>query len=395
MFQLRRKSTLVSCGALAAVGALALNACMVQNGKVNTLTLVGSDTTQNVMQAISTTFNGSSSNKDPDNAVNVFAVQSPFKDAPADAFCGDIHWDTPAAMGEQLAPNGSGAGRDALKASVLNGDGCVDIARSSGTPRPAGTGSGQDPTSFEYYAYAMDAVSWASASGNAPANLSLANLQGIYNCTFTDWSQVGGSAGAIKRYWPQAGSGTRSFFQAEVLGFDPTTFSNGSCPAVTLTEENSGAVINTNGDQATAIVPFSAGNWISQQDGNAPDVRFNQTIHNLDGAAYLVNNMGTFSLNTAGPVNENNIRLNNPSPTNVGIRYVFNVIDNTTPDYGDAKFFVGFENKPKGDSSTPTASDLCNDKDNATLKAFGFAPLDRTTGTHNQLGSTCRIFQPS
>jgi phosphate transport system substrate-binding protein len=397
MFHMSRKRTLVSCGALAAVGALALNACMVQNGKPNTLTLVGSDTTQNVMGAISTAFNGdATNNKDPDTAVNVFATQSPALDAPADAFCGDIKWDDPAGAGEQLAPNGSGAGRDALKASVLNGDGCVDIARSSGTPRPVGTGSGQDPSTFEYYAYAMDAVAWASASPHAPANLSLANLQGIYNCTFTDWSQVGGTAGPIKRYWPQSGSGTRSFFQSAVLNnFDPTTVSSGSCPAVTITEENSGATINTNGDTATAIVPFSAGNWISQQDGNAPDVRHGQTVGEIDGAAYLVNNGGTFTLNTAGPVKESNITLNNPTPTNVGIRYVFNVIDSTTPDYGDAKFFVGFENKPSGDSSNPTSGQICNGSKASTISAFGFAPLDTTTSTHNQLGSHCRLYQPS
>jgi hypothetical protein len=74
---------------------------------------------------------------------------------------------------------------------------------------------------------------------------------------------------------------------------------------------------------------------------------------------------------------------------------VFNVIDNTMVSYNAAKFFVGFENRPSGDSSVPTAGDLCNDKDNATIKAFGFVPLDRTTSSHNQLGSTCRLYQPS
>jgi phosphate transport system substrate-binding protein len=163
------------------------------------------------MGAISSTFNGDTqNNKDPDKAVNVFATQSPALDAPADAFCGDIKWDDPAGSGEMLAPNGSSLGRDALKASVLNGDGCVDIARSSATPRPPGNGSGQDPTSFEYYAFAMDAVTWASAGSLAPSNLTLGQLQDIYKCNITDWHTVNAAApvgSAIKRYWPQAAPG--------------------------------------------------------------------------------------------------------------------------------------------------------------------------------------------
>ena len=53
-------------------------------------------------------------------------------------------------------------------------------------------------------------MGWSSASTLAPANLTRAQLQGIYNCTFTNWNQVGGSNGQIERYWPQSGSGTRS-----------------------------------------------------------------------------------------------------------------------------------------------------------------------------------------
>jgi phosphate transport system substrate-binding protein len=405
MFHLSRKRTLAGAGALAAVGALAMSSCMVQNGKPNTLTLVGSDTTQNVMGAISTQFNGdASNNKDPDTAVNVFATQSPALDAPADAFCGDIKWDDPAGAGEMLAPNGSSAGRDALKNSVTAGDGCVDIARSSATPRPPGTGSGQDPTSFEYYAYAMDAVTWASASSFAPANLSLANLQDIYKCNITDWHTVNPAApvgSQIKRYWPQAGSGTRSFFQSSVLAnFDPTTVSSGSCPAVTLTEENSGATIAANGDQATAIVPFSAGNWISQNNHattGVPDVRHGQVLGQIDGNSYTTPSGSTFVLNTAGPVKETNIALVNSATTVVGIRYVFNVIDNTTPDYGDAKYFVGFENLPPSDSSNPTSGQICNGSKASTISTFGFAPLDTSQpdANHNQLGSNCRLYTPT
>ena len=52
----------------------------------------------------------------------------------------------------------------------------------------------------------------------APATLSRAQLVGIYDCTITDWATVGGVAGPIQRYYPQVGSGTRSFFSTDILG---------------------------------------------------------------------------------------------------------------------------------------------------------------------------------
>jgi phosphate transport system substrate-binding protein len=378
------------------VGLFALSGCLVQNKVPQTLTLVGSDTTQNVMGSIASQFNADATNNtDPDNAVNVFAVQSAPLTAPADGQCAAKTYHTPAGGGEVLAPNGSGAGRDALQDSVLNGDGCVDIARSSGTPRAIGNVHGKDLATFEYYAYALDAVTWASASANAPVNLALADLQGIYNCSITDWHTVNPAApvgSQIKRYWPQAGSGTRSFFQAEVLGgFDPTTVSSGSCPAVTLTEENSGATIAANGDQATAIVPFSAGNWISQFLGTTPDVRNGQVLGSIDGAAYAVFSGGTWSLNTAGPVKESNVRLVNNPPANVGVRYIFNVIDSTGVSYKDVKYLVGFEN---GGGGTPTAGLICANKYASTISSFGFAPLDTTGGPHNLINSNCRLYTP-
>jgi phosphate transport system substrate-binding protein len=394
MFHLKRKRTYLSCSAIAVVGAFAMSGCMTQNKVPQTLTLVGSDTTQEVMGSISSQFNADSTgNTDPDNAVNILAQQTSPKTSPGDGECGSITYHTPAGGGEVLAPNGSGAGRDALQDSVLGGNSCVDIARSSGTPRAIGNVHGKDLATFEYYAYALDAVTWASASAHAPANLSLANLQGIYNCTFTNWSQVGGSAGQIQRYWPQAGSGTRSFFQSDVLnGFDPTTVSSGSCPAVKLTEENSGATIAANGDLATAIVPHSAGNWDAQANGTIGDLRNGLVLGSIDGQAYATFNGTTWNLNTAGPVTESNVRLNNNPPVNVGVRYVFNVIDSSGVSYKDAKYFVGFENTTSG---TPTAGLLCNGTKAGTISTFGFAPLDATVGPHNLMGSNCRLYTPS
>ena len=281
LFTSRRARALAGATALTAL--VALSACdFGPDNDKDILTLAGSDTTQDVMQNIAGQYNADPTyNNNPDDGgiddaddlYNVLSVQSSALNVPGDEHAGARVWHTPPGAGEVASPNGSGAGRDALKASVIAGDGFVDIARSSAGPRPVGSGTGQDPASFEYYAYALDAVGVSTASTLAPANLTLAQLQGIYNCTFTNWNQVGGSSGAIERYWPQAGSGTRSFAQSDLLGFDPTTISSGSCPAVTLTQENSGQTIAANGDQQTAVVPYSAANWVAQARGTAPDQR--------------------------------------------------------------------------------------------------------------------------
>ena len=64
---------------------------------------------------------------------------------------------------------------------------------------------------MQYYAFAMDSVAVVSTSLAAPGTISQADLLKVYNCTFTDWSQLpGGGSGPIQRYIPQAGSGTRT-----------------------------------------------------------------------------------------------------------------------------------------------------------------------------------------
>ncbi|MCY7299004.1 MAG: hypothetical protein LH616_07330, partial [Ilumatobacteraceae bacterium] len=45
----------------------------------------------------------------------------------------------PPGVGEFAAPNGSSAGRDALKVSINAGDACIDVARSSSGPRAIGS----------------------------------------------------------------------------------------------------------------------------------------------------------------------------------------------------------------------------------------------------------------
>lgn len=390
-------------GATVLTALVTLAACdFGPDGDKDNLTIAGSDTTQDVMGAIATDYNNDPKyNNNPDDGgiddaddlYNVLSVQSTALTVPGDEHAGARTWHTPPTGSEVLAPNGSSAGRDALKASVLAGDGHVDIARSSAGPRPIGSGSGQDPASFEYYAFGLDALGWASASTLAPTNLTHAQLQGIYNCTFTNWNQVGGGNGQIERYWPQAGSGTRAFAQSDLIGFDPTTISSPTCPAVTLTQENSGQTIAANGDQQTALVPYSAGNWVAQARGTAPEQRSGQTIRNLNGQNLVRTDDGQPELAVrdsefpSAPVAEANVTLNDPTPDYPGIRYVFNVISSESPSYWDAIRYVGFTNQDKGETAP-----LCSGKKSAMVANFGFGPLNNTVGPNNLAGATCRRY---
>jgi phosphate transport system substrate-binding protein len=403
---IKRYGRLVVGGA-SVLAVVALGACDYSpDGDQDTLAFVGSDTTQDVMNAVVGNYNADTSYNNDTNTPaddrdilrNVLSVQGTPLNVPADEHCGSITYHTPAGGGEVASPNGSGAGRDALKASVLAGDGCIDIARSSGAPRAVGSGAGQDPASFEYYAFALDAVGWSSASTLAPASLTQAQLISIYNCTFTNWNQVGGGSGAIQRYWPQAGSGTRSFAQSDLLnGFDPTTVSSGSCPAVVLTQENSGELVDTNNAEQTAILPYSGANWVAQARGTAPDQRHGQLIGQLNGQSIVRTDDGQFELAAqdsefpTAPVAESNVKLVDSTPDYPGIRFVFNVIDNTSPSYTSAKRYVAFDNADGGATSPLCSGALGN---GASVQSLGFGQLSNTVGPHNLAGSLCRLYVP-
>ncbi|MGW7409303.1 Ig-like domain repeat protein [Streptomyces sp. NPDC054833] len=159
-----------------------------------------------------------------------------------------------------LRPNGSGKGRFALSAS-LTGDkfpdsngvstkGQVDFARSSGGPSASGT-------ALTYIPMARDAVGVA-VRGAGIDNLTVAQLHDIYTGVLT---QVNGHT--VHPKIPQSGSGTRNFF-LNAIGV-----AAGDVPAdIPVVQENQGnAALTEDG----ALVPFSVGSWIAQNNGVAPD----------------------------------------------------------------------------------------------------------------------------
>jgi len=396
------------------------------------ITLAGSDTTQFVMKAIvnATTTSGVA-------YTNIDAYVSSAVTVPADDNCAATTFHPLGATGltlpSQIAPAGSSAGRNALLASAggtygATNKGCIDIARSSsysGTSPAVAVG--------EYYAFALDAVSWATASQFAPATLTQAQLQGIYNCTYTDWSQVGGSAGQIIRYLPPTTSGTENFFKSDVLG--SSTFSFGTsqndplqanyCPDVRRTDRNGDAFEENRGnklpdeDWQKAIFPYSAGQWVYQANNAVnPTIDFrrinnggatvrlgginasvasaklnnaNPTAWNRSDAAWQLNDAGLSVVQSGDPggyvVVEGNAKGSTASFP--GVRFVYNVLHTLSPNYIEARNFVGFDNVASG-----TKSALCSGSRASIISSFGFAPLPASgnVGGNNAAGSTCRKF---
>jgi ABC-type phosphate transport system substrate-binding protein len=377
------------------------------------ISAAGSDTTEGMMDQILT-----------DNApgtgteFNIHALQPTNLTVPGDAHCGTATYNSVASSGVFASPNGSGAGRDALKNSVAGtfpdgptgaGKGCVDIARSSAEPRAIGS----DLATFEYYAFALDDVTWASPSLAAPASLTVQQIRDIFQCNITNWNQIpGGGSGQIQRVFPSNSSGTGDTFIKKVLGGTPPVASGPNCPAVITAEENHGNLfLDTTNQPALAaayqqaILPYSAGKWAFQTN-NASNPTLNITggvriggIVPTGGSQSTVKypllwngTSGKFRIDSGtGLVNENNPNLTNPSDTSQlpGVRYLYNVLDNTSPDYTVARNLVGFDRTV---AATPTAP-LCSGGKASVIVSQGFLNLPPQT-VGSATNSTCRFKTP-
>jgi ABC-type phosphate transport system substrate-binding protein len=228
---------------------------------------VGSDTIQNVMDQFSADFNVSHST----GKLYSFDALNPITGAMGDTIV-TKHTSTDSTTCSQPRPDGSSAGIGALEnTKTLSGRPCIDFARSSRAR------SGTDPGTISFINLAGDAVTYATQPGsNAPANLTTADLTGIYNCTITAWNQIpgngGGSSATIAAMLPQNGSGTRSFFLG-ALGLTAP----GSCVSTSSTvqgaggngantlQENEGVAPSLNTNKANVIFPFSVGKWIAER----------------------------------------------------------------------------------------------------------------------------------
>ena len=304
------------------------------NGVKEKLALVGSDTTFDVMGAITHSYNTFSGNTDPDKVSNVPFLLPPGGSftVKGDSHCGPVTYSNPG----NPPPNGSTAGINAL---VADSTGCVDLARSSRGRSPS------DPANIDFYAYAKDAVTWGrfgtacpggdtGKPGCAPGNLTIDQLRGIYLCTqpggqplFTNWNQVGGDNGVIHRYLPQLGSGTLSFFQTKILGessAQQNVLDSSSCATPpTRTEEHDATTIPPS-EQPRAITPFSFAKWNQMAHGLiSPDKRNGVKLAKINSVKPTLATIG-----------------NN---TFFGTRYIYNVLKTTEPSYNATLDFAGVD----------------------------------------------------
>lgn len=281
----------VAAAATASVLSMTAPAALADPGAPGrTYTAVGSDTIQDVWNALSNGTSGINSGApvivDGSNNADVASYDATPQNT-------NIAPKTTT----YLRPTGSGNGVKALSASwdssnhnwlkwdsatnstvtqtLVNGD--VDFARSSSGPSVAGS-------DLTYIPFARDAVSVAFTKANATdptPNFTTNELEAIYggpsfatdpavswdNNTTPTKVFVNFGAGAIEvhPYLPQSGSGTRQFFLGALGISNTATF-----PSYVNTQEtyieNDGARISGTTD---ALIPFSAAQWIAQKSGAA------------------------------------------------------------------------------------------------------------------------------
>lgn len=230
---------------------------------------VGSDTTQDVLNALSEA---------------VLAADGTKQIASYDATGGGTITTKASANCTFPRPNGSGAGRAALLKALNPSDptfGCLDFSRSSSltlTPTEQG---------LTYIPFAVDAVSYAVTSGSSiPKNLTKAQLTAIYRCE---------DPTVPAPLLPQSGSGTRAFWLQQ-LGLTETT--KGACvvdsKSGTSVQENDGRFVTG----AQDIVPFSVAAYVAQSNGAATDTRGVAELGSVDGVSPTNGTGNMRSLNT-------------------------------------------------------------------------------------------------
>lgn len=235
----------------------------------NSYTLVGSDTLQDVSNALvnGTSISGAS--------VKVLASTGATLGS-FDAF-GSAAIQTKQGGGYFGRPNGSGDGVKALSrsidgapytaasglaaAAVITGQ--VDIARSSSGPGSAANASGV----LAYVPFGRDALSYAYNGTSATlGSITAAQLTQIYSCV-AGANVINGVT--VQPVLPQSGSGTRKFFLGAIGVTDNAALvscvtNNGANPTYASVNENDGTAL-----AAGQIAPFSVASFVSQANNAA------------------------------------------------------------------------------------------------------------------------------
>ena len=405
----------------------------------------GSDTTQDVMNGLSAALG-----VNPDSPVSGNRYLASYDAAPGSgngstsADCGAAGDKiTPQASGGPtfVRPNGSGNGRDTLRAAIgqassasvksfacvlasgsgatLNATdirGAVHYGRTSAGPSAGDTSA---IGTIAYVPFAKDAVSVAVSPtseipaltfGTAAVNTSVGSVTGkvestlyaIYTCKATQVitpatgpsflandnyvEQLGDDANPLKVYIPQAGSGTRSFWiakfnvtEANITG----NAANASClEDVIVGGANAGTGVQEHsglavGSDDYAITPFSVPQFVAQSNG-VPGV-----TSRINGA--VLKAIGNVNPTTGtAPSLAMNATFTTAAASSMLGRLMYNMVPSRELDDPTSlthKVFAG------------RTSLIC--AASSTIRTYGFAPLTATTGASSCGWTNLRAFAPS
>ena len=235
----------LAAGALT-LGALAVPAGATLTGPANT-TMVGSgsSTTFFMMQDMDTLFNSSP------GCEEFVAFPSSTTPQPLDYSCTGGQQTAESGVANAIPENpfndisvqeqplGSSNGIQQLEDQGAHGAGAtsggvsINVANNESYARSSRALTSTDLKGLNFVAFAEDGVPWfhytsvakTATPSSAVTSLTQAQLEGIYNGTDTNWSQVGGKSAPIVVFSAQEGSGTQSTFKT-FLGFDPSAATN-------------------------------------------------------------------------------------------------------------------------------------------------------------------------
>jgi ABC-type phosphate transport system substrate-binding protein len=344
--------------ALAGFGlAMPANAEPVSNGYV----LVGSDTLQDSTNALT---NGTSIGGAPIRVTSAGSSLGSF-----DAF-GSPAIQTKSGGAYFGRPSGSGAGVNALRASITGAPysgnaavptkvitGQVDIARSSSGPGGNANSNGL----LSYVPYGRDAVAYAyNGTNDDLANLTTAQLKQIYesNTPVTIGTTV------VKPRIPQSTSGTRTFFLGAI---GVTTLGTTVPDTNNTTPENDASIL-----AAGEIIPFSAASWVAQSNG-ATGVNTIAAATNV----HLGNPNGVAAFTGTGSALVPNATFYNAAPFG---RDTYLVVEYARINPADAKYDVNLANllDPSKTLSLTNTGTFASTS-GAVKRKFGFLAPSSTT----------------
>lgn len=339
-------------------------------------TVVGSDTLQDVLNALA---NGT--------GISGANVRSAAGDKSIGSFdATGSSWIQTKPNGPRFGrPNGSGDGVKALsrsidKAPYTSGTpgapagvvitGQVDVARSS-----SGAGSAANPTGpLAYLPFGRDALSYAHSGGANAAfdGIDKATLKGLFECTIT---QVGGVD--VTPVIPQAGSGTRKDFIGKIGVTEASMLevSEGGCVVVGQ-EHDTKNLADGSAFPANAVTPMSAAQWVAQNTGAGVDRR---------GAGVKIGSpiAGTPAVTGTGSSMAPNKTFYDDGTWG---RDTYIIVENARITVGDAKYDAGLANLvSNATSKLGNVQSTLPGQAGSVKKKFGFLAPSTTTLTRANL----------